>query len=78
MGSEEKYGKRRQITFRLGPLTQERLEQAAKLFNLRPAEYAKRVIMRDLGVFNESPDLRRRDLTRKNQRHEDEEFEEAS
>lgn len=77
MGVDEKYGKRRQLTFRIGPLTLERLEQAARLFNLKPSEYAKRVIMRDLAVFNESPDLRRRDPRRKKQRAEEDEFEEG-
>lgn len=57
---EEKYGKRRQVTFRLGPLAQERLEQTSELFHMKPTEYAKAVIYRDLGVFNESPDLRRK------------------
>ena len=60
MSISDKYGKRRQITFRLGPRAQERLTEVATLFNLNPSEYAKRVIYRDLGVFNESPDLRRK------------------
>ena len=43
MSPPEKYGKRRQITFRIGPLMQERLEQAAALFNMKPTEYVKAV-----------------------------------
>lgn len=60
MNFEEKYGPRRQITFRVGPLAQERLEQTSELFHMKPTEYAKAVLYRDLGVFNESPDLRRK------------------
>jgi hypothetical protein len=52
--------KRRQITFRIGPIAQDRLEQAATLFNMKPTEYAKAVLYKDLGVFNESLDQRRR------------------
>jgi hypothetical protein len=57
---DDKYGKRRQVTFRLGPLAQGRLEQTSELFHMKPTEYVKAVIYRDLGVFTESPDLRRR------------------
>ena len=60
MGIDEKYGKRRQITFRIGPIAQERLKQAAALFNLKPSEYAKAVLYRDLGIFDEPLDQRRR------------------
>jgi len=57
---DEKYGKRRQITFRIGPIAQDRLQQASALFNMKPSEYAKAILYRDLGVFNESLDQRRR------------------
>ena len=60
MGIDEKYGKRRQITFRIGPLAQERLKQAAALFNLKPSEYAKAILYKDLGIFDEPLDQRRR------------------
>jgi hypothetical protein len=53
-------GKRRQITFRIGPIAQDRLEHAAGLFNMKPTEYAKAVLYKDLGVFNEPLDQRRR------------------
>jgi hypothetical protein len=56
----EKYGKRRQITFRIGPIAQDRLERAAALFRMTPGEYTKAVLYRDLGVFNEPLDQRRR------------------
>lgn len=49
--SLEKYGPRRQVSFRLGPLAQERLEQVAELFHMKPSEYAKALIYRELGVF---------------------------
>ena len=60
MGIDEKYGKRRQITFRIGPICQDRLKQAAALFSMKPSEYAKAVLYRDLGIFNEPLDQRRR------------------
>ena len=60
MGIDEKYGKRRQITFRIGPVAQDRLERAAALFNLKPSEYAKAILYKDLGIFDEPLDQRRR------------------
>ncbi len=76
MSLHEKYGKRRQITFRIGPIAQDRLDQAAVLFNMKPTEYAKAIIYKDLGVFDEPLDQRRRSWRqhkRKKQQHEDEE-----
>jgi site-specific DNA-adenine methylase len=64
----EKYGKRRQITFRIGPIAQDRLEQAAALFDMKPSEYAKAVLYRDLGVFNEPLDQRRRTWKQRKER----------
>ena len=57
--SPEKYGKRRQITFRITRLAKERLEQVAELFNLTPAQYAKACLYRDLGCFLEPLDRRK-------------------
>ena len=57
--SPEKYGKRRQITFRITRLAEERLEQVAELFNLTPAQYAKACLYRDLGCFLEPLDRRK-------------------
>lgn len=65
MLSMEKYGKRRQITFRIGPIAEDRLRQVAALFNMKPSEYAKAVLYRDLGVFNEPLDKRRRSWKKK-------------
>lgn len=59
MGSE-KYGKRRQITFRITALAEDRLKQVAGLFNLTPAQYAKAVLYRDLGCYLEPLDRRRK------------------
>ena len=74
MGSDEKYGKRRQITFRVGPLAQERLKQASGLFNMKPCEYVKAVLYRDLAIFDESLDQRRRAWKQKKRQLQDEEF----
>jgi predicted nucleotidyltransferase len=77
MSTPEKYGKRRQITFRIGPIAQDRLERAAELFDMKPSQYAKAVLYRDLGVFNEPLDRRRRTWKRKErsqQLEEEEDF----
>lgn len=74
MGSDEKYGKRRQITFRIGPLAQERLKQASALFNMKPCEYVKAVLYRDLAIFDEPLDQRRRAWKQKKRQLQDEEF----
>jgi len=52
-------GERRQITFRITPLAEERLKQAAFLFHLTPAQYAKAVLYKDLGLFQEPIDRRK-------------------
>jgi hypothetical protein len=74
MGPDEKYGKRRQITFRIGRLAQERLKQAAALFNMKPCEYVKAVLYRDLAIFDEPLDQRRRAWKQKKRQFRDEEF----
>jgi hypothetical protein len=61
----EKYGKRRQVSFRIGPLAAQRLKEHALLFNLPASEYAKAVLYSDLEVFNEPLDQRRRSWKRK-------------
>ena len=58
--TSEKYGKRIQITFRITPVAMDRLERAAALFRMTPGEYTKAVLYRDLGVFEEPLDQRRR------------------
>ena len=60
MGYAEKYGKRIQITFRITPVAMDRLERAAALFRMTPGEYTKAVLYRDLGVWEEPLDQRRR------------------
>jgi len=60
MSPPDKYGKRRQITFRIGPIAQDKLEQVAALFHMKPSEYAKAVLYRELAIFNEPLDQRRR------------------
>ncbi len=65
MSLDEKYGKRRQITFRIGPIAEDKLAQMAKLFHMKPTEYAKAILYKDLGVFCEPLDQRRRDQKRR-------------
>jgi len=52
--------KRHQITFRIDPIAKERLEQVAELFGLRPSQYVKALLYKDLGIFNIPIDRRRR------------------
>jgi len=52
-------GERRQITFRITPMAEERLKQAAFLFHLTPAQYAKAILYKDLGLFQEPIDRRK-------------------
>jgi len=68
---DEKYGKRRQITFRIGPIAEDKLRQVAALFNMKPSEYAKAVLYRDIGVFNEALDQRKRSWRQKQHQEED-------
>lgn len=65
MSPSEKYGKRRQVTFRIGPVAQERLEEVSKLFNIKPSQYVKALLYKDLGIFNEPLDQRRRSWRRR-------------
>jgi len=44
-------GKRYQITFRISKLAKERLEMVAELFNMRPSQYVKALLYKDLGLF---------------------------
>ncbi|MEM2263462.1 MAG: hypothetical protein QW160_04490 [Candidatus Bathyarchaeia archaeon] len=74
MSPPDKYGKRRQITFRIGPLAEDRLRQVAALFHMKPSEYAKAVLYRELGVFNEPLDQRRRSWRKKKQQDEEKAF----
>jgi len=60
LGYAEKYGKRIQITFRITPVAMDRLERASALFRMTPGEYTKAVLYRDLGVWEEPLDQRRR------------------
>jgi len=58
--------KRYQITFRISKLAKERLEMVAELFNMRPSQYVKALLYKDLGLFQEPIDRRRRSWRRKN------------
>ena len=58
--------KRYQITFRISKLAKERLEMVAELFNMRPSQYVKALLYKDLGLFHEPIDRRRRSWRRKN------------
>jgi hypothetical protein len=64
--------KRVQISFRLTELAWERLNQAAELFNMEPSTYAKAVLYRDLGLFQEPVDQRSRRWRRKQSKFYDE------
>lgn len=71
MAPAEKYGKRRQITYRIGPIAEDRLREVARMFDMSPGEYAKAVLYRDLGVFNEPLDQRKRSWRQKQKEKEE-------
>jgi hypothetical protein len=77
LGPDEKYGKRRQITFRIGPLAQERLKQAAALFNMKSCEYVKALVYKDLAIFDEPLDQRRHAWKQKERQAENEPIDEG-
>lgn len=74
LGIDEKYGKRRQITFRIGPVAEDRFRRAATLFNMKPTEYAKAVLYKDLGIFDEPLGQRRRTWRQKKQQCDEDDF----
>jgi hypothetical protein len=63
-----KGGRRRQITFRVGPVCMEKLEQTAQLFNMTGSQYTKALLYQHLQIFSESTDLRRRRPQKKRKR----------
>jgi hypothetical protein len=67
LSSDEKYGRRHQITFRITAVAEDRLRRAAILFDLKPSELAKRLVYMYLQVFDEPPDRRRRSWKQKKQ-----------
>ena len=62
--------KRTQISFRLTEAALNRLKQCAELFNMEPSQYAKAVLYRELGLFQEPVDQRRRRWIKKRQNKE--------
>ena len=62
--------KRTQISFRLTETALNRLRQCAELFNMEPSQYAKAVLYRDLGLFQEPVDQRRRRWMQKHKKQD--------
>jgi hypothetical protein len=56
----DKKEKRTQISFRLTERAYYRLKQCADLFNMESSQYAKAVLYRELGLYEEPVDQRRR------------------
>lgn len=50
---------RKQLCFRIGPIATDRLDQVAQLFDMKPSQYVKALLYRELGVFNEPLDRRK-------------------
>ncbi|MBT0160404.1 hypothetical protein G4O51_10520 [Candidatus Bathyarchaeota archaeon A05DMB-2] len=76
MGNLKFHEKRHQISFRITEIAKDRLKQHAALFNMTPSEYAKAALYKDLGVFSEPLDRRRRHWKRKKRAEDDYTFEE--
>ncbi len=55
------HGKQRLVAFRISQRAEGRLKQVARLFNLKPGPYMKAVLYRDLGLWDEVMDLRRKE-----------------
>lgn len=72
MSSTQKYGKRHQVSFRITELAWQRLQEAAKLFGLSEPHYVKAVLYRDLGLFNQPIDRRKRGYRRRRRKELDE------
>lgn len=62
--------RRLQVCFRITEKAWERLVQTARLFEMREGEYCKAVVYRDLGVYDERIDRRRRTWRQRQQRKE--------
>ena len=68
---DQDHEKRRlQVCFRVGEKAWERLVLAARLFEMREGEYCKAVVYRDLGVYDERIDRRRKPWRRREEREE--------
>lgn len=74
MGNSKLHEKRRQISFRITEIAEDRLQKAAALFDMEPALYAKAVLYKDLGVFTEPLDQRRRNWKRKQRAQETDDY----
>jgi hypothetical protein len=70
LGNSKFHGKRRQISYRITEIAEVRLKQHAELFNMTPSEYAKAALYKDLGVFTEPLDRRRRRWKQKKRQEE--------
>ena len=56
----DKKHRRHQICIRIGPLANERLQQVAEMYDMKPRTYVKALLYKDLGIFNEPLDRRKR------------------
>jgi len=74
LGKDEKYGKRMQVSFRITEVAKDRLEQVSRMFNMEGGEYAKAVLYRDLGIFSEPLDRRKRSWRQKKRKENLEDF----
>lgn len=68
MTAFEKGGKRRQISLRITALAETRLKQNAELFNMSSSAYVKAVLYRELSIFSEPVDERKKSWKRKQKR----------
>jgi len=54
-------GKQRLVAFRISQRAEHRLKKVSRLFNLKPGAYIKALLYRDLGLYDELMDLRRKE-----------------
>jgi len=68
----DKKRNRKQLCFRIGPVVADRLRQVAEMFDMKPGQYVKALLYKDLGVFNEPLDRRK---SRHRREHNQEDWE---
>jgi len=57
--------RRTQICLRIGSIAAERLRQIAEMFDMKPGQYVKALLYKDLDIFKEPLDRRKRRHRRK-------------
>lgn len=60
LDESQRHGKPHQVIFKISPFAFKVLEETAALFTMNPNRYVKTILYRDLGLYHESMDQRRK------------------